>query len=716
MTEINKVVENFRIEETKKWQKMSEDQGILKCQIAEHIVVPSGSWTAKLSHQLHVPSFTTLKIRNGETADSQSPCTRMILDNGFDHRTHFMYDHFHRRESLSPFTKYPSHIRSIHEKHTTWIRKTIHAKIEIIYGRIIQKWAEKNLQLSNLHLWGEYKDTWLFFEWEKSEDHETRISRIIIFASHPQRFLSYNLRSNPEAAIQDQLVTCACKLAGLPSRENFYSSRPWMSKANFIHITSIKFLGKAEADKSDTIATTLSARAAKQSPDEEALKGSDTTIMSLQRLYSILQELLESSRGSRCGNRQFRDRYKHISINENDFLSSLPSVLHEWIKGQQKHFLKRLVQKPADLIPAYLQFCTSDSKPSSSTPIPEPMEILLALMNFQQKRLASERAHHGYQSRSQMFSTFETVPLACEMCSKPVEPDTLPRFSLDDPEIYLMRLTKCNSKSCHGLQRNGRPINGLEFGTIRNLRGNGWENLLRSSDDCEGLPSEVELWCKGCKESTVLARFHKSDNEEKTSERVQTALDPNPRWTLGDRPKYVPRYFLCKNCPDKSVPFVPVNNDIPFTTKRKLEDTMRRFSYMDLKSLLKVLDAFGSSSYTPHKSKRKLEILTEENDNGSDTVNIVDLQVCGLMITDPQRPAIIQLKCLSCNEECAPDLRPRFHAVTGQYIAFNKKRCPKWCTIGKKVWFVPVDETPWVRSKTVYSQQHRARDSKKKRQ
>lgn len=150
MAEIKEKLQSFRIVETQKWKEMAADQSIFEIQIPEHIVAPSGSWAAKVSHHLHVPSFTTLNIRNGETGDPTSPCTRIVLDDAFDHNTHFMYDHFHRRESFSPFKGYPPHLRSIHEDHTTWIRKTISAKIEIIYGRRVQRWAEGNLRLSNL--------------------------------------------------------------------------------------------------------------------------------------------------------------------------------------------------------------------------------------------------------------------------------------------------------------------------------------------------------------------------------------------------------------------------------------------------------------------------------------------------------------------------------------------------------------------------------------
>lgn len=311
--------------------------------------------------------------------------------------------------------------------------------------------------------------------------------------------------------MQDQIITCACKLAGLPFNDDFYSTREWTSKSDFIHKTSIKALGITEAERSDTLASAISARAAEpSSSDTEVPKVSGTAVMSLQRLYYVLQDLLE--RKGSLGNRQFRDRSRHITINEHGFPSSSSPLLREWIEGQQKYFFKRLVQKPIDIIPAYVQFCTKDSKSSVSASIPPPLEMLLSLMNFQQARLNPDTADHRNHCRPQIFSTFEIVPRVCEVCSEPVEPDNLPKFSLHDPELYIMSHVKCYSKSCHRLQRNGRPTNGLEYRTAWALREKDLEKVLRSPDDCEGLPSHVELWCMKCKEKTVLKQSQSSGN------------------------------------------------------------------------------------------------------------------------------------------------------------------------------------------------------------
>ncbi|KAJ6033369.1 Ras association (RalGDS/AF-6) domain family protein [Penicillium canescens] len=133
--EIHRKVSSFRLDETQKWKEMAQE-GCPK-RVAEHIVTTTGSWEARRSHQMHVPSYTSLNIPNGETGDPTSPCPALIMANKFDPETHFIYDHFHRREEsdFSPFKGYPDHIRELHEEHTAWIRATNQAKVEIIYKR-----------------------------------------------------------------------------------------------------------------------------------------------------------------------------------------------------------------------------------------------------------------------------------------------------------------------------------------------------------------------------------------------------------------------------------------------------------------------------------------------------------------------------------------------------------------------------------------------------
>lgn len=120
--------------------------------------------------------------------------------------------------------------------------------------------------------------------------------------------------------------------------------------------------------------------------------------------------------------------------------------------------------------------------------------------------------------------------------------------------------------------------------------------------------------------------------------------------------------------------------------KRGIVDTIRRFSYMNPSSLSKVLDAFtSSSSHSRRIRKRK----REENDIGNATEYDVDVKISHLAIKDASKPAIMEVKCLGCGAECPPDVRPKFHADTGEYIARLKEHCPGRCTVGKKVHFCP---------------------------
>ncbi|KAJ5808557.1 hypothetical protein N7474_009826 [Penicillium riverlandense] len=710
----------FRFEETQRWRAYKE----LTEQVAEHIVVPSGSWQAKIAHHLHVPSFTSLKIANGEVGDITSPCTAIVLENKFDPRTHFIFDHFHRRTPLpfKPFSLYPDDIRRLHQDLTDWIRETIHAKVEILYGADVRRWALKTLNLSNIRLWGDYENVWLFFEWGNSNRKE--LSKILLFALHPQRFLSLNMKSNPEAVRQDQVISCAYKLAGLPFNDKYYSLMPWISKADFLSKASISRLGESErhqsnqlfsllkTSKAQTPATSnIGETTASSSEEQERLSGTETTgdsptssAMSVKRLYEILMEVLSSQKGTQKGKRNFQQKYRQIIIDESQFLPSLPPLIREWIEKQQKHFFGCTIQKPADLIPAYARHCTNGT--SNDLVVIETVEIIRALMNFQQRLLNSGvKKFHSNPQLSQQFPTFEMIPRACDTCQTPMDPDPLPLFSLTHDGKYLARALRCSSEICQGLMRHGLPLNGLPYllAGCAPESSKDWQKGLREAGDCGHLASSVELWCGFCQGKTVVGAPGIESGQN-------TAIDANPRWTLGFRAKYVPRGFPCATCGVSSQKFVPVDHQIPFINKQTLDRLVKRFSYMDTEALTEILDAQNSASHFPRKPKRSREEGTYDKEDGRCSAKSKfsrQLKVGDLKVEDYTKPQVVDLKCEKCAHPCGQNVNPKWHAKTGEYIALRRINCPEWCTVGR-VWLIPQDENiPWMRATKLEAQLRR---------
>ncbi|RDK43714.1 hypothetical protein M752DRAFT_313588 [Aspergillus phoenicis ATCC 13157] len=698
----------FQLAETQLWKDP------LPNRCAEHIVRPSGSWHARIAHHLHNPSYTTLHAKNGEVADATNGCTALIMNHHYDPELHFMFDHFHRREDFCPFAKYPDHIRAFHEKHTNWIRSTLQAKVEIIYGAAVRKWAMKQLILTSLSLWGEYEGVWLHFEWEPVMAGK-KIARLIIFALHPQKFLSYQLRSQREAKEQDLRISVAHQLACLPFTADYHATRLWTSKAGFIQNAYFNEWCLAEKQNSRLGIIDLPRQKNVSAPGAACPLVTDTSgVMSLKRLDEVLLEVLDSRK--RLGTRELRQEYKLPNMASN-MLEPFPcAVMREWFQAQQHSFFSGLcIRTRDDLVFAYNKHCVGgdERQPSNLN----TMELIQALMNMQQARIRNRvyRVYRPTARSSRYYSTFESMPCVCDNCRSPQPPDLLPRFSIQHSGIYICRECKCDSEACYETTRYAVPADKTPYMVFDFLTNTtvAASKLIRNDEECEGYFNTIELWCLYCRERTMIGN---------TSIRNQ-ALDRSPQWTKGTRPKYIPRSFTCHNCSRNDQHFVPINEDISFISLRDLAVFAINFSYMDDQTLIAHLDARPSSTFTarsysrrshenlghsntprnldngpPSKRRRNMKGIdasqaqlqnitpgepSENNDN-----DLTNQNGCKPTIEDHTKPAVIELKCSKCGQRCGSNYRPRWHRDTGEYIALSRPQCPQGCT-NQKIWLVP---------------------------
>jgi len=222
----------FQDAETKLWR----DRGIERPR--EELVPVSGNIiTASLAHRLHNPSFSTTKVRNGVTADSSSPCTALIMANGFNDET-VMMDHVARREVNDPFVYYPEDILACHEHHLTIVRDHMAAPVEVVYGIPTWKRTVQYLQgkLQPFDLWGSYKGIRLFLEWDSMEKtdstNQRHLKRFLISAFHPQNFL--RAWSNNYKPIQDALLEVAYNLAEVEFVPHFLCTRKWQEQIDVL--------------------------------------------------------------------------------------------------------------------------------------------------------------------------------------------------------------------------------------------------------------------------------------------------------------------------------------------------------------------------------------------------------------------------------------------------------------------------------------------------
>lgn len=478
---ISDELSSFQLAETQLWKDP------LPTRCSEHIVRPSGSWQARIAHHLHNPSYTTLHAKNGEVADATNGCTALIMNHHYDPELHFMFDHFHRREDFCPFAKYPDHIRAFHENHTDWIRSTLQAKIEIIYGSSVRKWAMKHLNFTSLSLWGEYEGVWLHFEW-KAIMTGKKIARIIIFALHPQRFLSYQSRSQREAIEQDLRISVAHQLACLPFTADYHATRLWTSKAEFIQ--NAYFNEWCLAEKADSRFGIIDLPRQRNVPTSDAACPiiTDTSgVMSLKRLDEVLLKVLDSRK--RLGSREFRQESKSLNM-QNDLLEPFPcALMREWVEAQQHSFFGGIsIRTRDDLLFAYNKHCVGGDGPQSSNL--STMELIQGLMNIQQARIRNRiyRVYRPTARSSCYYSTFESMPCVCDNCRCPQPPDLLPRFSIQHSGIYICRDCKCNSEACYETTRYAIPADKTPYMVFDFLINTtvAARKLIRTEDECEG--------------------------------------------------------------------------------------------------------------------------------------------------------------------------------------------------------------------------------------
>lgn len=199
---------------------------------------PSGQYQSRLAHHLHNPSFHTLTPHNGETADETNLCINLVMQSGFAKGHTFNFDHLSRREIVDGIRKYPPHILQCHEEFTAHLRSSMHAEVEVVWGKVVcvrmlELYHKNGNDLEPLRRWGVYKDVTVFLKWDKSvEDSTKRLVRFIIFVMHPQVFLTPSWFKF--AQIQDLHLSVVGKLSRTVMAENYFQSSPQSRKRFFV--------------------------------------------------------------------------------------------------------------------------------------------------------------------------------------------------------------------------------------------------------------------------------------------------------------------------------------------------------------------------------------------------------------------------------------------------------------------------------------------------
>jgi hypothetical protein len=126
------------------------------------LVPPSGSLDSAIAHHLHQPSFTTKSLGSTDIADKSNGCIAMVMGTAFQEGETLLFDHLHRRSRESDcIEQYPQTVLDTHEEFTHQIMASSAAKVEIVYGRSVQKRILQTMKTSMLPLWGRFKGIFL---------------------------------------------------------------------------------------------------------------------------------------------------------------------------------------------------------------------------------------------------------------------------------------------------------------------------------------------------------------------------------------------------------------------------------------------------------------------------------------------------------------------------------------------------------------------------
>ena len=156
--------------EMQAWTSSVDVGGLPK---SSNLVNASGSLKSIIAHHLNQPSFTSDGKFGNETADKSNPCIAMVLGNGFQEGESLIFDHIHRRDPKSHgLKKYPEVVLAAHEDRTRHIMAFSAAKVEVVYGRVVQNRILQTMRCTMLPLWGWLNESSLVLVHENDFDNQ----------------------------------------------------------------------------------------------------------------------------------------------------------------------------------------------------------------------------------------------------------------------------------------------------------------------------------------------------------------------------------------------------------------------------------------------------------------------------------------------------------------------------------------------------------------
>ncbi|KAI9836550.1 MAG: hypothetical protein M1819_001182 [Sarea resinae] len=501
----------------------------------DELVGPSGPLDAAIASHLHYPSFTTKQRYNSEIADSTNCCIRLVLEKGFTSKDSFMFNTFQRREKRNGLKRYTEASKDAHYGWSNLLRREMHAKVEVVYGKANRERIEKTSRLTPIELCGSWEGVTIHLELAVANP--LTPLRIIVFVHHPEHF--YHNWDTETARVQDLKLNAAARLAGVAVDESFYEKRArWYSESYN------PLMDEEETREEDVEDDAPPVHASSNDADERPAKR-----QKLLRKRGT-GDLIQFTKGMLA-------LEKAGSIFE---FSDLPIKVTTWLDFEHD------VGSLEDLQAKYRSIF-EDQEEGSTEKAPE-----LGLMGRIHRLVSRKGGMGGIRGRTRddvgnLISVLdkyvihrpgETMKRKCGNCGRNIEDDTYVRYWKTHPTYYVAHGFKgCHSKECEGHRQWAIPVDGSipwEAGQEDALKGAqpvdrkkiaGYKSQVESGETL-GLPTTVKVKCNTC------GKEGKDD--------VKAEYD-----------KHEPHYYLamrrtCAAC-KKRITFLPADGQQYVTTK-----------------------------------------------------------------------------------------------------------------------------------------------------
>ncbi len=528
----------------------------------------------------------------------------MVMGNGFQEGESLIFDHIHRRDPESQgLKKYPEAALAAHEDRTRHIMAFSAAKVEVVYGRVVQARILQTMRCTMLPLWGRWNGIFLVLVHENNFDNQDeayKYRRVMLFATHPQHMF-YEQRGSPVAIRQDLTFEVASLITSrkIEVDAQYYHSKKWYNK--------IPSVSQSAHTKARDLLSLLDMTVTVEKQNYETEPVENTLNLHQGEWEKFFNQKPHSNRKSRELLPTALEACMAIDKSDERWYdpSQMPGAVLEWFKGQKEVlFYYGPISSIKDIELASKKCLGVDSFPDHEEPY-QLRDLLLHLMLKQHDYLDEHSVRHD----DLLFQRVDgsEVEVVCP-CGDYRSSDKNPRYKCSQPWCYVLKETrKCKSSKC-GAKAPGQmyasavrlhPVSTDLLG-VRDDRPallaenerkcpNLYRDLVRQAGEGPQRPSTVERFCCLCKEKTLTVRKYGNDEGN-------LYVDNEAEWTLGTyRPLYVVSGSRCLNC--KGGRLVPRDRNIPFISTMGLLKFQQSFSIYPRVIIEALLDEWPSQSH-----------------------------------------------------------------------------------------------------------------------